>query len=75
MKPDKLDVCWWDISVLGSGHTSRIAGITLVPHVLLAPGLLLDVQVAVMARRAYYQLGQVHQLKPFLYKKELGMVI
>lgn len=56
-------------------------GVVLIPKahvcglgVLSDPGLLLNVQVAVVARSAYYYLWLVGQLCPFFHKKDMAMV-
>lgn len=67
--------------VLGRGCLQPLAGVALAPRssdcslgVLPDLGLLLDDQVAAVARRAYHQLWLVQQLRPFLGKKDLNMV-
>lgn len=68
-------------SSLVLGSTLRLAGVllTLKPSVGIFgmpqdPSLLLHKQIAAVAKSSYFQLWLVHQLRPFMDKKDLAMV-
>lgn len=69
-------------SSFGNGSMLTVAGVVLILSlsvrslgVLLDPSLLLDVQVAAVAKGAYFQLRRVRQLQPLLEKKDLAIEI
>lgn len=82
LHPDKMEVLLVEPdSALGGDYDLKVAGVALPRKnqlssqgVLLALTLLLDKQIAAVARGLFYQLQLVCQLHPFLEKKDQASV-